>query len=72
MSPDEMAARLTQIETVLAHLQHDVDSLNASLTAQFRRIQELEARFGRLEHELEIRGTDPEKRDPASERPPHY
>ena len=67
-----MIDRLLQIETVLAHLQHDVDSLNRSLATHFRRLQEIDDRFGRIEQELQINGQEPEKRDPAAERPPHY
>ena len=37
-----MIDRLLQIETVLAHLQHDVDSLNRSLATHFRRLQEID------------------------------
>ncbi len=64
--------RLERIESVLAHLQHDVDSLNNSLTHHFRRLMEIDERFKRLEHEMNVESQEPEKRDPASERPPHY
>lgn len=64
--------RLERIEMAIAHLQHDVDALNASLTAQFRRLGEFDERFQRLEHDLQQVAQPPERRDPASERPPHY
>lgn len=67
-----LSERLERIETALAHLQHDVDALNSSLTIHFRRLQEIDDRFQRLEHEMQMAGQSPEKRDPASERPPHY
>lgn len=73
---DEPAAdidgRLERIESALAHLQHDVEALNASLTVHFRRLQGFEERFTRLEHELETLTDPTEHRDPESERPPHY
>lgn len=64
--------RLEKIESALAHLQHDVDQLNSSLTEHFRRLQTFETRFQKIEHELESLADDPEVRDPDSERPPHY
>ena len=68
-APEE---RLQRIESALAHLQHDVDSLNESLSTHFRRLQKFEERFVRIEHEIEALHEDPEVRDPDSERPPHY
>lgn len=64
--------RLERIESVLAHLQHDVDSLNASLLNQYRRLQEFESRFARLESEIQVESDSADRRDAASERPPHY
>lgn len=64
--------RLEKIESALAHLQHDVDSLNASLLNQFRRQKEFESRFNRLEHEMELINQPPERRDGGTDRPPHY
>jgi hypothetical protein len=56
----------------MAHLQHDIDCLNASLMVHFRRLQEYESRFGKIEGSLELLSESPERRDPGSERPPHY
>lgn len=64
--------RLIRIETALAHLQHDIESLNASLSGQFRRLQGFEERFVRLEHELTTLGESSETSDPNAEKPPHY
>lgn len=71
-SPGSTEDRLERIESALAHLQHDVDSLNASLLNQYRRLQEFEARFVRLESELQVESDSADRRDAASERPPHY
>ena len=65
-------ARLERIESALAHLQHDVDSLNESLTRHFKRLQDIDARFARIEHEVESMQQGPEVRDPNAEKPPHY
>ena len=69
---DAIDSRLERIESALAHLQHDVDNLNSALTGYFRRLQELDSRFGRLEHELQALHDPNERPDTEIERPPHY
>lgn len=64
--------RLVRIETAMAHLQHDVEELNQSLTEHFRRLQNFEQRFTRIEHEISSLTEGPDGRDAESERPPHY
>ncbi len=71
-SKPTVESRLEKIESVLAHLQHDIDSLNASLMNHFRRLHEYESRFGRIEGELQMLNDPTERPDPSSERPPHY
>ena len=65
-------SRLELIESALAHLQHDVDSLNSALLGYFRRLQEMDSRFVRLEHELHTFNDPTEKSDAELDRPPHY
>ena len=71
----EELARLVQrqqaVEESLMHLQHDVAKLNGALVDQQRQLNRLQRvledvddRLGQLD--------PPEKRDPLSERPPHY
>ncbi|HRA89432.1 MAG TPA: SlyX family protein [Planctomycetaceae bacterium] len=69
---DAIESRLERIESALAHLQHDVDSLNSALMGYFSRLQELDSRFGRLEHELQTFHDPTEQPNTDSERPPHY
>ena len=69
---DAIDSRLERIESALAHLQHDVDNLNSALTGYFRRLQELDSRFGRLEHELQALHDPNERSVTEIERPPHY
>ena len=71
-STTSIEVRLEKIESALAHLQHDIDSLNSSLMNHFRRMQEFESRFGRVEGELQLISAPIDRSDGASERPPHY
>ncbi|MFN5732486.1 MAG: SlyX family protein [Planctomyces sp.] len=64
--------RLQSIEAAIAFLQHDVDSLSQSILNCLRRLQEFDERFTRIEHELITFQQQPERRDPAAEKPPHY
>lgn len=65
-------ARLVNIESAMAHLQHDVEQLNSSLTEHFRSLQSFEARFSRIESDLETLSEGPEVRSAEDEKPPHY
>lgn len=68
----ELEERLQRIESAVAHLQHDVESLNAALSGYFRRLAEFDARFTRIEHEMEAASQTLDRIDPEHERPPHY
>lgn len=69
---NDLNERLQRIESAVAHLQHDVEGLNAALSGYFRRLAEFDARFTRIEHEIEAAGQMPDRIDPEHERPPHY
>ena len=71
-SDPPLQQRLERIETAVAHLQHDLEGLNESLTGLFRRLLTMDERFTRIEHELETGGQSQQNSDPADEKPPHY
>jgi uncharacterized coiled-coil protein SlyX len=74
-TPDQnhtIESRLERIESALAHLQHDLDALNSSIMATISRLQELDGRFVRLEHDLHTFTDQAESNEPGIERPPHY
>lgn len=74
-APDQnhsIEIRLERIESALAHLQHDLDSLSSVMSEQYRRLQELDSRFVRLEHELHTFNEQTDGTDAEIERPPHY
>lgn len=72
MNPASLELRLEKIESVLAHLQHDIDSLHISLTRHFQTLTEFDSRFRRIEGELQILSEAPDRPDLRDERPPHY
>jgi uncharacterized coiled-coil protein SlyX len=61
-----------RMESLLAHLQQDIEQINKSLTYQMQRLQEMDQRFTRIERELELLPQPAENRDPQQEKPPHY
>jgi len=61
-----------RMESLLAHLQQDIEQINKSLTYQMQRLQEIDQRFTRIERELELLSQPAENRDPRQEKPPHY
>lgn len=69
---EDLADRLVQIESAVAHLQHDVEGLNNALTGYYRKVQKFEERFVHIEHELETMTQGSEERPLEDEKPPHY
>ncbi len=71
-STSDTEERLIRIESALAHLQHDIEQLNASLTNHYGRMVVFEERFSRIEHEIESLNDDNGDRTLQDEKPPHY
>jgi len=71
-SANNTEERLIRIESALAHLQHDIEQLNASLTNHYGRMVVFEERFSRIEHEIESMSDDNGDRTLQDEKPPHY
>lgn len=67
---DEVAERLTRLESAIAHLEHLTEQLSGVVAGQGRQLEHLSKRFELQAHSLEsielerIRSTDP--------KPPHY
>lgn len=70
--PDEPAERLTAIETLLMHMQHELEQMNGALLGQQRDMDALRKELERLRGDVERLETGPESRDPKLEKPPHY
>ena len=75
MEPAVGHERLVRIETTLMHLDHDVRQMHEAILAQQRELDSLRRTVERFEVALERQGQpgiEPEVRDPAAEKPPHY
>jgi uncharacterized coiled-coil protein SlyX len=64
--------RLTAIELLLTHLQHDVDQLHEALVGYRSDLDSLRHEIAKLHGQVERLEVGPEARDPKLEKPPHY
>ncbi|MCH8830086.1 MAG: SlyX family protein [Planctomycetes bacterium] len=64
--------RIVAMESLIAHLQHDLDQLNSVLLRQQTEIDALRQSQNRLEMRIDDNLTGAEDNDPSNERPPHY
>lgn len=64
--------RIVELESQIAHLQHDLDQLGSVVYEQRKLIEQLQGEQQKLAQRLEELQEGPEQRDPESERPPHY
>ena len=69
---DPADARLTAVETLLTHLQHELSQMHAVLLAQTAELQALRDRASKIDGRIDKLEEDPEDRDPRAEKPPHY
>ena len=70
---DRLRERVTQLETLLTHLQHDFQQLNEVVLQQQDRFTAIERQLVRLEQQLRTISEAPtEAIDPLDEKPPHY
>lgn len=66
------ADRLTQLETLVMHLQHELAQQHAVLLELGQELRLLRTRQERNERRYETLETAIEQRSAADERPPHY
>lgn len=69
---EELLSRLTQVESVLMHLQHDVEQLNEAILKQNEVVDSLNQSMKLLDTRLGVLEEEEDDRDPYQERPPHY
>jgi SlyX protein len=71
-SADSLSERLIAVESVVAHLQHDVEQLNSVILRQQTEIDALKRTVDHLESRIDETDAPPETRNAEEERPPHY
>ncbi len=64
--------RLTAIETLLMHVQHEVEQMNSAILSQQRELDALRKDIDAVRGHVERLEVGPESRDPKLEKPPHY
>ena len=71
-SSGPLRQRVVELESLLTHMQHDLESLNQVILDQQSEIGSLKEQIARLEDRLGQFTEPSETRDPHEERPPHY
>lgn len=69
---EELLSRLNQVESVLMHIQHEVEQLNAAIIKQNTTVDTLSKSMKSLDSRLGVLEEDDEGHDPYQEKPPHY
>lgn len=64
--------RLTNVELLLTHLQHDLEQLSQVVFRQQAELDALRKELTLLDSRVVTLTEDPELRDPLAEKPPHY
>jgi len=62
--------RITHVESLIAHLQYDIDQLSRTVVEQQAEIAMLKGELRRFRSDFDQLPAPP--RDPAAEKPPHY
>ena len=69
---EELIARLTQVESVLMHLQHDVEQLNEAVLQQNAIVDTLGKSLKLMDSRMGALEVEDEGPDPLQDKPPHY
>ena len=64
--------RFHAIETLLMHVQHDLEQLHEAVLGQRRELDDLRADVQRVRGDVERLEIGSETRDPKLEKPPHF
>jgi SlyX protein len=65
----DVAARIDDLETRVAHQEKTIGELNDVITAQWRKMEAIEFQLRRLGEEMQ---TMEQGDAPANQKPPHY
>jgi SlyX protein len=72
MSATNADERLTNVELLLTHLQHDLEQLSQVVFRQQSELDALRKELALLDSRVVTLAEGPELRDPLAEKPPHY
>lgn len=70
-TPEQLSQRVVDLEILVTHLQHDLQTLNEVILDQQKQLDLFREVIGRLDDRMARLDTT-EKFDPGLERPPHY
>ena len=64
--------RLTNLEMSIAHLQHDLETLDKAVLDNTEKLDQVFAMLKRMNERVDNSGEDEMPRNPEDEKPPHY
>lgn len=72
MADSRVDDRLINLETAVAHLQHDLEQMHQVLLSLHAELRGSRDQLATFERRLLLLSESPEIRSPQEERPPHY
>lgn len=69
---EELLSRLNGLESVLMHIQHDVEQLNEAILQQGRVVDAITKSMKQLDFRIGMLEEEEEGPDSYQEKPPHY
>jgi uncharacterized coiled-coil protein SlyX len=70
--PTEFGERVTQLELLVMHLQHDLEQLSSVVVEQEAELTKLRGALGKVEHRVLELAERQDPSSPADDKPPHY
>lgn len=69
---DHLDDRMTRLETSVAHLQHDLETLDKAVLDNTEKLDRVFNMLKQMNQRFEGLSEGSEKRSPEEEKPPHY
>jgi len=69
---EELLSRLKEVESILMHVQHEVEQLNETILQRNTELDLLSRSMKLLDSRLGVLEEEDEGLDPSLEKPPHY
>ncbi len=64
--------RITNLEMSIAHLQHDLETLDKAVLDNTQKLDQVFAMLKRINERIDDSGDSAAPRKPEDEKPPHY